>query len=289
MLTALVSAATLALPAPALAEPNAGDRWAIVVGVGAYDNASIPPAPYAVAGAEAVHQLFVGSMGFKPDHVILLTDRTERKPTLRSIRWALGTFLARAARRDDTVLIYFAGQGGVETDPRGLERDGLARYLLPRDADPGDYYTTALPMDGFLEMFAGIEAERVAVFLDASYSGAAGGRTFAPGRPPGANADLLLQRLARSKGRAIMASSRPSELSIAPAEMGQGVFTHYLVQGLTGAADHDKDATVTLQELYEYVESQVTRKSRAIGAAQHPVLKGELDGALLPLTRVQPP
>ena len=70
------------------------------------------------------------------------------------------------------------------------------------------------------------------------------------------------------------------------AELGHGVFTYYLVQGLQGAADLNKDGIVTLQELYEYVEQQVTQKSRAVGGNQHPVMKGEMEGAL-PLVKVK--
>ena len=56
-------------------------------------------------------------------------------------------------------------------------------------------------------------------------------------------------RLTRSKGRAIVTASRPSEVSIE------------LVNGLKGAGDLNRDGIVSLQELYEYVEQQVTTKS----------------------------
>ncbi len=64
------------------------------------------------------------------------------------------------------------------------------------------------------------------------------------------------------------------------------LFSYYLVNGLEGAADLNRDGIVSLQELYEYVEQQVTAKSRAVGGNQHPVMKGELDGAL-PLSKVR--
>jgi len=57
------------------------------------------------------------------------------------------------------------------------------------------------------------------------------------------------------------------------------------VEGLKGAADGNRDGIVTLQELYEYLEQQVTGKSRSVGGNQHPVMKGEMEG-VLPLTRV---
>jgi len=85
-----------------------------------------------------------------------------------------------------------------------------------------------------------------------------------------------------------MTASRPNEVSLEMAELGHGLFTYYLLQGLGGAADLNRDGIVSLQELYEYVEQEVTRTSRALGGNQHPVLKGELEG-VLPLVTVPAP
>jgi len=278
------------LPAPIVAPPLAPpppqhERWAVVIGVGQYEHPAIPRLRYTVSDAEAIYQTLTGPAGFKKEHVLLLTDRTEKKPTLKNIKWALGTFLARSAKKDDTVLIFFAGHGAPETDPRGLERDGLAKYLIPSDAEAEDLYSSALPMDELQTIFGRIEAERVVAFLDACYSGAAGGRTFSSRHTRSAAIDeLFLERLTRSRGRAIITASRPAEVSIELPELGHGIFTYYLVQGLKGAADLNKDGIISLQELYEYVEQQVTTKSRAVGGNQHPVMKGEMEG-VLPLAK----
>jgi uncharacterized caspase-like protein len=127
----------------------------------------------------------------------------------------------------------------------------------------------------------------VVVFLDACYSGAAGGRTFTSKKTrAGAVDDLFLERLTRSKGRAIITASRTSEVSIELPELGHGIFSYYLINGLKGAADLNRDGIVSLQELYEYLEQQVTAKSRSVGGNQHPVMKGELEG-VLPLVKVR--
>jgi len=270
------------LPAPRVTH----DRWAVVIGVGQYEAKAIPGLRYTVSDAEAIYNVLTGPAGFRKEHVLLLTDKTDRKPTYRNIKWALGTFLSRSAKKDDTVLIFFAGHGAPETDPRGLERDGLAKYLIPQDADPDDLYSTALPMDDLQTIFGRIEAERVVAFIDACYSGAAGGRTFSSKKTRAGSIDeLFLERLTRSKGRAIITASRTNEVSLELPALGHGIFTYYLVEGLKGAADLNRDGIITLQELYEYVEQHVTQKSRAVGGAQHPVMKGELEGAL-PLAKV---
>ena len=272
-------------PPPARPAP---ERWAVVIGVGRYESPGVPRLRYTVPDAEAVYETLVGPGGFKRENVLLLTDTSDRKPTLRHIKWALGTFLARSARKDDTVLIFFAGHGAPEIDPRGVEADGLAKYLVPTDADPDDLFSTALPMDDIETIFRRIEAERVVAFLDTCYSGAAGGRTFASKRTRASRLDdEFLVRLARARGRAIITAARPSEVAVELPELGHGLFTYYLVQGLRGAADLNRDGIVALQELYEYLEREVTQRSRAVGANQHPVLKGELEGSL-PLVKVRP-
>ncbi len=274
----------LAAPAPAPPAAPPSTQWAVIIGVGGYESSAVPRLRYSVADADAIYQTLV-SAGFKKENILLLTDKTERKPTLRNIKWALGTFLARSAHKDDLVMIYFAGHGASEVDQRGIERDGLSKYLVPADADPDDLYSTALPMDEMQNVLARIEAERITVFLDACYSGAAGGRTFASTKTRTVNVDdIFLDRLTRSKGRAIVTASRPSELSIELAELGHGIFTYYLVRGLQGYADNNRDGIVSLQELYEYLAQEVSRKSRQVGGNQHPMLKGELEG-VLPLTR----
>jgi uncharacterized caspase-like protein len=277
---------TAAAPAPP-PPPARRTGYAVIVGVGRYESPAIPSLRYSVADAESMYKVLIDSGEYKKENVLLLTDRTERKPTLRNLKYALGTFLARAAGKDDTVIVYFAGHGAPEVDRRGIESDGLAKYLIPSDADPDDLFSTAMPMDDLQTIFGRIEAERVVVFLDACYSGAAGGRTFAArSTRAGAVDDLFLERLTRSRGRVIVTAARPNEVSVELPELGHGIFTYYLTEGLRGAGDLNRDGIVSLQELYEYVEQQVVRKSRAVGGKQHPLMKGEQEG-ILPLTRVR--
>jgi hypothetical protein len=156
-------AVAVAAPPAAAPLPPAvkNDRWAVVIGVGRYQSADIPSLRYTVSDAESLYELLTGPGGFKKEHVLLLTDKSDKPPTLRNIKWALGTFLARSAKKDDTVLIFFAGHGAPEVDQRGVERDGLAKYLIPADADPDDLYSTALPMDEMQTIFGRVEAERM--------------------------------------------------------------------------------------------------------------------------------
>ena len=284
----LVRTVTRVTPAPAgPPPPKVANRWAVVIGVGQYDHSSIPPLRYATRDAEAIYRFLTTKGGYAKDNVVLLTDTTEQKPTLQNIRRALGDFLYRKAGRDDMVLIYYAGHGAPEVDATGTEGDGITKYLIPRNADPESLYSSALPMDEIQRIFSRIQSERVVLLLDTCYSGTAGGRTFARQQMRSGNLnDQFLERLTRSKGRVIIAAAGPNEVALETSELGHGVFTYYVLQGLAGEADRDTDGVVTVSELYDYVEQQVDRKARAAGGRQRPLMKGEIEGTL-PLSRVR--
>jgi uncharacterized caspase-like protein len=274
------SAATASAPT-VLPAPRSADSWAVVIGIGEYDSRQIPRLRYATQDADAMYDFLTKSGGYAKDHVLLLTNTSQMKPTLLNIKRALGDFLARRAGRDDTVLIYFAGHGAPEVDVAGTESDGLSKYLIPQDGDPDSLYTSALPMDEIQRIFARIQAERILLLLDTCYSGTAGGRSFARQRvrATGLN-DQFLERLARNRGRVIITASGPNEVALELDELGHGLFTYYILEGLRGKADRNGDGIVTVSELYEYVEDQVDRAARRAGGRQQPLMKGELEGSL---------
>ncbi|MCF8052265.1 MAG: caspase family protein [Desulfobacterales bacterium] len=247
--------------------------WAVVVGINAYRN--VRPLSYAVDDARAFCRLLIEQNRVPEENVLLLLDEEATLPQLRSV---MGTHLKSRAGEQDTVLIFFAGHGAAERDVSSPDGDGLEKYLLPVEADPNDLYASALPMREVSHIFRRIRAERLVFIVDACYSGAAGGRTVSM---PGFRAqisDAFLERLSSGKGRVILTASGANEVSAEKAELGHGVFSHFLLQGLKGPADVDGDGLVTVDELYDYVSTEVPR---ATGQEQHPVRKGTVEGRLV--------
>ena len=81
----------------------------------------------------------------------------------------------------------------------------------------------------------------------------------------------------------VLTASRAGEVSEERDELGHGVFTYYLLEGLRGKADIDGDKIVTVDEIYSYLSEQVPAVT---GQNQHPVKKGEVEGQLI-LGRIQ--
>jgi len=80
------------------------------------------------------------------------------------------------------------------------------------------------------------------------------------------------------RGKVIITASSANEVSVEKDDLQHGVFTYYLLEGLRGKADLDRDSMITVDEAYRYVYDQVPR---ATGQEQHPVKKGSVEGSLV--------
>lgn len=67
-------------------------------------------------------------------------------------------------------------------------------------------------------------------------------------------------------------SSRGNESSMESPFLANGYFTKSLLRGLRGAADVNKDRSVTASELFQYVSGDVQQQTRG---TQHPVMWGK--------------
>ena len=247
--------------------------WAVVVGINRY--AKVRPLRYAVNDARIFYNHLVESGQIPRENVTLLLDQDA---TLTRVRSTLGTHLKNMAGRDDMVIIFFAGHGATERDVMSPDGDGLEKYLLPYDADPKDLYATAMPMGEISKVFTRIQAERLIFIADSCYSGASGGRTIDISGIRANISEAFLDRIAGGKGRVIITASSANEVSAENDNIKHGVFTYYLVEGLKGKADTDKDGVVTVDEAYQYVSEAVPR---ATNQEQHPVKKGTAEGQLI--------
>jgi len=86
-------------------------------------------------------------------------------------------------------------------------------------------------------------------------------------------------------GRAVLAASGPDEAAEEDPDLGHGIFTYHLLEGLRGAADSildgeiSPDGNITILELYKYISNKVSKATRG---KQTPMLKApELAGEIL--------
>ena len=269
------------------------DVWALVIGISDYEE--VENLPYARRDAEAVVRWLLEN-DVPAQQIRLLTDgQTELSgqsglaaapATLVNVREGLG-WLRRVASQDDLVLIHFSGHGYQGADDGTDEADGVDEFFVLSDTRAAAKDDTALRDDEFGRFLDRITSDHVLVFFDSCYSGGLS-RSLPPGRRSSGDDQDWFGDL-RLEGRLLLSASSEGEEAFESPQLEHGVFTHFLLEGLNGAADVNGDYHVTVWELYEYVTARVPAFVDAErGEPQHPQLLGEGETRIILSLRDRP-
>jgi len=251
-----VSAAAATVPSVAKL-PVSAKRFALVIGVDAYQDAGISNLRGASNDAKAIADALATYAGFPPDQIILLTSEqpTELQPTRGNIIRRLSN-LRQVVPKDGLLWVSFAGHG--------IERDHQA-YLLPMDAQlSGDIALledSAINVQTMRDRIRQTEVGQVIFILDACRNNPLSGRT------------VSVTKLTESFTRAFSFDIRNRQISAfatiyatGPGQVAheyklkkQGYFTTALIEGLKGAAANES-GEVTLSDLVKYVQDTVPKR-----------------------------
>jgi len=266
------------LSAPSLQESRTFQHWAVIIGVSEYQDSHIPTLRYAAADAQSFYNWLASPDGgrYPPSRIRLLVNE---QATAYNIKEALYVWLKQVTE-DAMVIIFFVGHGSPDSPDTP---DNL--FLLPYDAQYDTIATTGFPMwdiETALRRF--IKARKVVVIADACHSGGVGHSFDVARRATRAikhnPISSGLQNLsAIGDGVAVISASDDRQFSQEGENWGggHGVFTYFLLKGLKGEADYNKDNRVTLGELIPFLSEQVRR---ATTNAQSPTVAGKFDPAL---------
>jgi len=266
------------LSAPSLQESRTFQHWAVIIGVSEYQDSHIPTLRYAAADAQSFYNWLASPDGgrYPPSRIKLLVNE---QATAYNIKEALYVWLKQVTE-DAMVIIFFVGHGSPDSPDTP---DNL--FLLPYDAQYDTIATTGFPMwdiETALRRF--IKARKVVVIADACHSGGVGHSfdvarraTRAIKRNPISSGMQNLSAI--GDGVAVISASDDRQFSQEGENWGggHGVFTYFLLKGLKGEADYNKDNRVTLGELIPFLSEQVRR---ATTNAQSPTVAGKFDPAL---------
>ena len=236
--------------------------WAIVIGVENYLLA--PKIPGAIEDAKAVAQAF-RRLGF--DEVVELYDKDA---SARRLQQTLSDFLPRKVGRYDRLVLYFSGHAGVTQDLAGMELG----YLVPWDAQVGNV-SKSVTFEQLKEFSRRSASKHTLFFLNA----AARGWEVSTAQPLSLEGRLSPEdETERRAVQVLTAGDKGESLS---QENGRSLFVQVLLNGLSGAADQNKNGWLMASEIGDYVTHHVLERSKG---AQHPLfvqLEGEGDTVLM--------
>ncbi|MCB9741179.1 MAG: caspase family protein [Alphaproteobacteria bacterium] len=275
MLLALLLAPSLALADELrgvetdVAEPDdyqsaaAGRRVALVVGINDYEDAALGDLRFAAQDASDVAFALRKENGGTFDEVVQLPGDVR----FAEIKAAFDELTA-GLQRDDTFLFYFAGHGTQDDEDNRAEL-----YLLPSDGHligsddvREEVKATWYALAALQSDIERVEADTRIVIIDACYNGT--GRS--------GMSQKTLEERSLFRGQSTPAAEPEAQRSDAylfaaytnePARedevLGNGIFTHYLIQALNGAAgvDANRDDLFTVAEVHEYVADKTQERT----------------------------
>ena len=232
---------------------------ALIIGVETYSN--LPKAQYAGSDANHFYNYANHSLGVPSNKIKLLTDsKASRLELLKAMR----SWMKTEVNGKSDVYIFFAGHGLASAD-------GSKTYLLPADGDRDLLDETSILRDDLIASAKG--AKTITMFLDTCYSG--GTRTneilLADARPIAIVPDMK----ALPPNVTVLAAASGAQLSSTYEAAQQGLFSYWLMKGLEGDADTNKDKKITTGELHEYVAKQVGPMAQRRNRQQDPQLIGD--------------
>ena len=176
---------------------------------------------------------------------------TPAQTTRAAVEEAVARLAALATQPDDVVVLYVSAHGTLARDGRGE----LERYLVTSDADFHHVAETALKVDRLSSVLSTTRSRRRVMVLATCHSGS--GKSLLP--------DEVVAELATRKGggglrpleevsRATIVLSASDFLETAREDetLQNDVYTHFLVEALSGGGDRNGDGAVTATEAHDF-------------------------------------
>lgn len=262
MLTSLAD--QIALPQDVAQKPFPKD-WGLIIGI--EDYAHLPKVEFARKDALIVKEYFIKVLGIPEENIISLIDGDATKARIEGY---LLQYIPANVNQDTTLYVYFAGHGAPDMkkgDP----------YLVPYDGDTRFIEQTGYKLKKFYNDLDNLSIQRSYVFLDSCFSGVANraAEMLAKGSRP---ALIQVQNVNLKNNNVVsLSASSMGQTSNSYPETGHGLFTYYLLRALNGDADSDDDRWISIKEIFEYVNRNVSRVAKRMGAEQNPTITPALE------------
>ncbi len=243
------------------------DAVAVIIGIADYKN--LPRADFANDDARVFYDYAIRALGLKPENIRLLVDADADQT---EIYRAFKTWLPSRVRASTDVYVYYSGHGLPTADGKGL-------YLLPQRADRDFIDKTGITQ---AEINAAIQAAKpksVTVFLDSCYSGQSrSGETLIASARPVA---LKTEKQLFPDGFTVITASQSDQISSSSPDLKHGIFSYYLMRGMEGDADANRDGRITAGEMRAYLLENVSRQAGMQNRVQQPQLIGDANRVLV--------
>jgi hypothetical protein len=254
---------------PANIKPQpARDAVAIIIGIQNYK--LLPKAEYANQDAQIFYDYASRALGIKQENIKLLLDD---EADVTGILTAFQNWLPLKVRKSRTdVYVFYSGHGLPSADGKSL-------YFLPIGANKDFVAKTAISQREIVDALKSAQPKSVTMFIDSCYSGQirTGETLLASARP----VVMKVDEVAYPPDFTVITASASDQIASSSPDLKHGIFSYYLMKGLEGEADENRDGTITIGKLQSYLSDRVPRFAMTMSRKQEPQLVGDSNRVLV--------
>jgi hypothetical protein len=168
------------------------------------------------------------------------------------------------AKPEDTVLFYFSGHGFLDANNRPIlaVADTSVKFL---ESTKEIKFKRELPFDEVMNKLQQCKAKKQVVWLDACQTKV---NVSSKENPNAQLLQALKEQAEQSHNFSAILSCDRHECSWEIPELGHGLFTYYLIQGLRGKAA-DPEGIIEVKELFKYVRDRLKQYLDNWNSPQH--------------------
>ena len=238
------------------------NAFAVVFGIESYRNA--PSVSNAVNDADIFREYLIKRFGLNRENIYLRLDEQATKGEFDKVFSSNG-WLYRNTNKKSDVFIYYAGHGAPDVKTKET-------FLVPYDGDPNYASSTGFSINELYENLSDLNVKSITLMMDACFTGSSRDNQpiLADARP----VYIDVQQGNIPSNMIVFTASSGNEISSGYSEKNHGIFTYYLLKGLNGNADTNRDKNITVNEMSNYLSENVPQQARKIGRDQNPQLLG---------------
>ena len=244
------------------------DALAVVIGIEHYQY--VPDATYAYNDAEVFREYLANTLGFRKQKIKIATNSKATQAELNKLLGSNGWLSRNVVKGKSDIVVYFSGHGIANQKDKSTG-------ILPFDVDPN--YSVGLSLKKLYKDLNVMGARSVTVYLDACFTGQTrdSKMLIADARP----IIILPKEQDIPDNVIVLSAASGSQISGAIKEKEHGLFTYYVLKGISGDADINEDKVVKLKELSDYVSKNVKEQAALNGREQLPQLKSNQDRVIV--------
>jgi len=250
-----------------------GNRYALLVGIDDYDNPNINDLTACTNDVKQLATVLAEASrgGFEVKKLVSnKTPKKEDDPTCANAILLLEE-IVKQTKPKDLLLFYFSGHGYYSEDTN-------KSYLLTQEANARVLDKTALSSDDLNSILNTAKAKKIITIFDACH---AGGVTLDKAVGEEGLPKTYYESFASAEGRWTLYSCKEKEKSYLLENRKNSVFSKYLIDGLKGVANQNRDEIITMSELYGYVFQKVKEHFLNDSARQQtPVSDSRISGTI---------